>query len=62
MNLKDNIFVIYCPSCDDIYSIMGSLEDAESMRWKHYWKSKEGHVKEENIIISEYKRMESKID
>lgn len=54
MNLKDKIFIVYCPACDDIYSIQSTFDNASSMRWKHYWKSKEGHVKEDDIIIREY--------
>jgi hypothetical protein len=54
MNLKDKLYLNYCPSCDHIYSINYNLEDAEGSRWKHYWKGVEGHVKEEDIVIKEY--------
>lgn len=54
------IYLVYCPSCNDFYSIETELENAEAMRWKHYWKSEDGHVKEDNIEISQYERVDEK--
>jgi hypothetical protein len=56
MNLKDKMFIVYCPSCNNIHSIEDSLDNAYNTKWKHFWKSKEGHVREDDIKVMEYRR------
>lgn len=61
--MKDRIYTVYCPTCDDMYSIEDNEEDAHRMAWKHHWKTEEGHVREEDMIVSEYnKTRDLKVD
>ena len=51
------LYFVYCPKCEDVYSTAKDLDSAKNMCWKHHWKSEDGHVKEEDMIIFEGKKV-----